>query len=367
MNHLREIASSARSAAPLCAIILDGENPWENFADGGQRFLMELYRRLTRDEKLATTTFHDYFSQSSPAVTLKTLHTGSWINADFDIWIGSPEENRAWELLGQTRDFLHSKVARREIARDTHEKALGEIYAAEGSDWFWWYGDDFVTENSALFDQSFRCHLENVYRMLNAPIPDVLNVPIGGTQPSGVLQEPSDLIQPQIDGQVTSYYEWAGAGIYEPVRAMTTMYQGEQLVKAIYYGFDASTFYVRIDFRQGVEIPPRVNLSVDFQRPRAMSLIISELTKANISCEIVDPSQKRILRVGSTEGMQLCYKSILELAMPLTLLAWRPDEPIAFSVRMTRGKVELERHPAGSGTITAVIPSTQFGLKSWQA
>ena len=367
MDHLREIARNARAAAPLCAIILDGENAWENFGDGGQRFLTELYRQLTRDEKFVTTTFHDYFSGESSVVALNTLHTGSWINADFDIWIGSSEENRAWELLGQTRDFLQSKADRQEITREQHERALEEIYAAEGSDWFWWYGDDFVTENNVLFDQSFRSHLENVYRILGGPVPDALNIPIGDTQPRGVLREPSDLIQPQIDGEVTSYYEWVGSGVYEPVRAMTTMYQGEHLVKALYFGFDATTFYLRIDFKQGDEIPAGASLSVDFQRPLAKSLIVRELSGPDISCEIMDELKKRTQHGGGiSESVRLAFKSVLELAIPLTVIGWHADETGAFSVRINLGKMEIERHPAG-GAITVAVPGGQFELKGWRA
>jgi alpha-amylase/alpha-mannosidase (GH57 family) len=365
MDHLREVARNARATAPLCTIILDGENAWENFADGGQRFLTELYRQLTRDEKFVTTTFHDYFSEKSSVVALKTLYTGSWINADFDIWIGSSEENRAWALLGQTRDFLQSKADRQEITHDQHEKALEEIYAAEGSDWFWWYGGDFLTENSALFDQSFRGHLENVYRILGAPVPDVLNIPIGDTQPRGVLREPSDFIQPQIDGKITSYYEWVGAGVYEPVRAMTTMYQGEQLIRAIYFGFDTATFYLRVDFRQGAEIPDGMSLSVDFLRPHAKSLIIRQLSGPDISCEIVDESHKGAQHGGTGEPVRLGFKSILELAIPLTVLDWRPDDTGVFSVCMNQGKMEIERHPAG-GAIRITIPGSEIDLKSWR-
>jgi alpha-amylase/alpha-mannosidase (GH57 family) len=365
MDHLREIArSNAHAADPLCAIILDGENAWENFADGGQRFLTELYRRLTQDKKFVATTFHDCFSGAASVVALDTLHTGSWINADFDIWIGSSEENRAWELLGQTRDFLQSKADRHEIKSDQHDKALEEIYAAEGSDWFWWYGDDFVTDNNALFDEAFRSHLENVYRILAAPVPDALNIPIGDTQPRGVLREPADLIQPQIDGEVTSYYEWVGAGIYEPFRAMTTMYQGEQLVKAVYFGFDATTFYLRIDFRPAADISAATSLAVDFLQPHPISFIVRDLTAQDTSCEILDESRQCVQQGGATEAVRFAFKTILELAIPLSTLRSRPDDTGAFCISLTHGKIQLERHPA-AGTITVAIPGLQFHLKSW--
>ena len=110
--------------------------------------------------------------------SLTTLHTGSWIGSNFDIWIGEEEENRAWDLLGETRAFLQQQIDAGALAGPRQERALREIYAAEGSDWFWWYGPDFSTENDALFDDLFRQHLKNVYAICGEPAPAALEAPI---------------------------------------------------------------------------------------------------------------------------------------------------------------------------------------------
>jgi hypothetical protein len=47
---------------------------------------------------------------------------------------------------------------------------------AEGSDWFWWYGDDHSSEHDLEFDELFRRHVRNVYRALEKPIPEELFV-----------------------------------------------------------------------------------------------------------------------------------------------------------------------------------------------
>ena len=39
--------------------------------------------------------------------------------------------------------------------------AREEVLIAEGSDWFWWYGDDHSSLNEAEFDDLFRRHLRN--------------------------------------------------------------------------------------------------------------------------------------------------------------------------------------------------------------
>ena len=55
-------------------------------------------------------------------------------------------------------------------------EAREEMLIAEGSDWFWWYGDDHSSAHDLEFDDLFRRHLRNVYRLLQRPIPDELFV-----------------------------------------------------------------------------------------------------------------------------------------------------------------------------------------------
>ena len=177
MYHLGEIVSATQSKTePLLAIILDGENAWENFPDGGEEFLNLWYRELAQSKGWRTTTLTAYMQRPISRHRLKQLYSGSWIAANFDVWIGEAEENSAWELLGETRQFWeeHRAKVSPEIAREVWI----EIYAAEGSDWFWWYGSDFDTENDALFDELFRTHLQNVYRLCGATPPDALFRPI---------------------------------------------------------------------------------------------------------------------------------------------------------------------------------------------
>jgi len=78
-----------------------------------------------------------------------------------------PEDNQAWELLGQARAALQ-----RAPASPEREKAYQACLAAEGSDWFWWYGDDFTTENAPEFDALFRRNVAQVFRRLGLAEPE---------------------------------------------------------------------------------------------------------------------------------------------------------------------------------------------------
>jgi alpha-amylase/alpha-mannosidase (GH57 family) len=172
----------------IVTVILDGENAWGGYPNDGVRFLRALYRQLAEhDHEIRTVTFRGWLDgdpargiAAHPVASLSRVHdlfTGSWIDeagsapgVDLGTWIGEHEENRAWELLGAAR----TRVA----ARGEPAGAIEAILAAEGSDWFWWYGDDQHTEHEPLFDELFRGHLAAAYRACGDTPPAELTEPL---------------------------------------------------------------------------------------------------------------------------------------------------------------------------------------------
>lgn len=75
------------------------------------------------------------------------------------------------DLLGETRNFLVEYLKNNSVAEDTQKKAWEEIYAAEGSDWFWWFGEPNNSAHDSVFDQQFRLRLQNVYTLLGEKYP----------------------------------------------------------------------------------------------------------------------------------------------------------------------------------------------------
>ena len=68
-----------------------------------------------------------------------------------------------------------------------------------------------------------------------------------------VLIEPTGAITPVIDGEVTSYFEWIGAGIYRVDERSGSMHGKKFLVKEVYFGTDGASFFLRVDFHPGYE------------------------------------------------------------------------------------------------------------------
>ncbi|MEY5063274.1 MAG: hypothetical protein RLZZ112_1238, partial [Verrucomicrobiota bacterium] len=156
--HLEHIAHVMPKGG-VVTLALDGENAWEAFPDSGESFLHEFYGRLSHSGRIRTQTLGGYLDGKEGALAGR-IHSGSWIGGNFDIWIGDPEENRAWDWIRRTREFLKQAESRNHLPEETKKAAWEDLYAAEGSDWFWWYGPDFQTDSDLIFDALFRTRLQ---------------------------------------------------------------------------------------------------------------------------------------------------------------------------------------------------------------
>lgn len=169
----------------VLTIALDGENAWENYPNNGNDFRRLLYRRLTEEQRkgtLKTVLFSELLSE--PSLPIARLGTGGWAG-DFAMWAGEPEENEAWDRLSRARQAV---LAFKEKGGDPRavEQAMGLIYAAQASDWFWWYGQDTGFPNNPPFDEAFRALLQAVYRTLGQKPPEELFIAVQPpAQPQG--------------------------------------------------------------------------------------------------------------------------------------------------------------------------------------
>ena len=161
----------------VVTIILDGENAWEYYPHNGHYFLDHLYARLEEHERVRPACFVDLTGLSS-CRKLKKMCAGSWVYGSFSTWIGQKDKNLAWELLAATKDAYDAVIANGMLDEATYEIATRQLAIAEGSDWFWWFGDIHSPASVSDFDKLFRAQLENLYTILHLPVPDRLSDPV---------------------------------------------------------------------------------------------------------------------------------------------------------------------------------------------
>lgn len=168
----------------IVSIILDGENAWGAYQRQARPFLHALYAALAGDPEIRTVTFREYL-EGNPArqvpahpiaelPKVSDLFEASWIDEngsapgnDLGTWIGEVEENRGWDHLREAREWLD----RIKATPEQYPKAFEALYAAEGSDWFWWFGEDQASDSDAEFDDLFRDHVKAIYRALRRTPP----------------------------------------------------------------------------------------------------------------------------------------------------------------------------------------------------
>lgn len=171
LKHLENIYLSFKNEDVLVVIAMDGENAWEYYRNDGHDFLELLYQKISESKFIQTTTISEYLKTHRPKSEIKRLAAGSWIYGNFGKWIGNPYKNKAWEWLVEARNKLE-EAAKSQNHKVTSQ-AWKQIYIAEGSDWFWWYGD-----GEANFDRLFRMHLSNFYALIGSEAPAYLKNPL---------------------------------------------------------------------------------------------------------------------------------------------------------------------------------------------
>jgi alpha-amylase/alpha-mannosidase (GH57 family) len=166
------------------SVILDGENCWEYYWNNGFEFLDRFYAALASTPEIRPVTFSEAVacSRRDALPRLTKLTAGSWIEGNFQIWIGHPEDNAAWDALYAAKQTLNEARARNATGV---EAAHEELMIAEGSDWCWWYGDEHFSAQQDIFDELYRMHLSEVYRKLSLPVPENLMQPISGRFSNG--------------------------------------------------------------------------------------------------------------------------------------------------------------------------------------
>jgi alpha-amylase/alpha-mannosidase (GH57 family) len=270
VGHLEAIARSLKTHQSsgshalehpwLVTIALDGENCWEYYPEDGKPFLEALYHTLSEQSAIKLVTVSEFLEEFPATATLPSdrLHSGSWVDGSFTTWIGDPAKNRAWDLLTQARIVLANHP---EATEDVNPEAWEALYAAEGSDWFWWFGEGHSSNQDAMFDQLFREHLAALYTALNEPVPLDVRQPVEAHIAKGD-HLPQSFIHPVVDGRGDEQ-DWEKAGRIEIGGARGTMHQ-HTIVQRLWYGVDHLNFYLRLDFntgsKPGIDIPPEVHM-----------------------------------------------------------------------------------------------------------
>lgn len=337
----RRYADATGGEAATVSVILDGENAWEYYPGGGRPFLRALYGALDRATDIQTVTMTEA-AGGGRVQLLESIFPGSWINGDFYIWIGHRDDHRAWDQLSSARTVFDERAAAIDTA--SRDRALEELLIAEGSDWFWWYGDDHSSDHDADFDDLFRRHLRNAYVALGATVPEELFATNISTGSGPFFLQPSGPLSVILDGRDTSYLEWVGAvspSLAKPGGAMHEV-TAAALVAEVRVGVSHDALCVRLE------------------GPRLAAM----LSDGSASLALVIGGDD--VRVIPIEWAWIGVGTLIEMAVPFDRLVTGPAE-IQFGIQVRDGSGNLiETLPHGR-CWTIAVPGSASSASDWQA
>jgi alpha-amylase/alpha-mannosidase (GH57 family) len=366
-NHLvQSIRESARPVLErgkdaVISIILDGENAWEYYPQSGREFLRRFYDGLQRDPLIEPVTISEAIARhkESNFNRLDRLVPGSWINANFNVWIGAPEDNKAWDLLAEARDYYDRNADR--VSDVQRQLAWEELLIAEGSDWNWWYGPEHHSANDRDFDELYRKHLSNVYTALEGVPPEELAVPIASGYVRPSYHPQTAFVSATVDGFVSGYFEWMGAASYTSDQRTSAMHGKQFLLDAVYAGLDAESVSARLDFHEKLPDGP-YQIMVHFEVSRdaknqnsdvnTYRLVVDAQDQSLLQWALTNGGERNLLASSQanddhpgTRGVEVALGEIFEMRVPFDLIGAVHDSRIRLRLAVWRDQLPADSLP----------------------
>ncbi len=351
----------------VVSIILDGENAWESYPRSGREFLRRLYDAIQQDSVYEALTVSEAIEREPSPARLRSIFPGSWINANFDVWIGAPEDNLAWDHLSAARDFFAAHADK--ASPEKKSLAYEELLIAEGSDWNWWYGPEHHSVNDRDFDDLYRKHLANVYLALDAAPPLVLAEPISAAPAKVRFTPQSAHIHPLIDGKDISYFDWLGAATHVADQQSSAMHGQVFLLDKGYAGIDDENLYCRLDFIE----PPATWATDDTRLVVTVEPVTNGEAGAVVRLEANIAQGKlhdwTLIKNGHGKsdanelahyGIAVAMDSIFECQIPLALLGAAPGSLLHIRFSLWRNGLPLDSLPQEGSIDVRVVTDAEL-------
>jgi alpha-amylase/alpha-mannosidase (GH57 family) len=350
-SRLRLLGEKVSGNQPLTVcLFLDGENAWEYYPGNGREFLREFYRRIESDPDFRALTAGEAIAAAAEIPTNTGIFPASWINANFDVWIGHSEDVTAWELLWDAREVYARAVDAYQKGRPgaPTETALKQAHdallAAEGSDWCWWFGPEHSTPNDAEFDALYRKHLTGIYLALGQVAPEELAKPIKRRPEHAFQLAPTGFLRVKVDGRESSYFEWLGAGLYSPERRGGSMHGRVFYLREMRYGFEENRLCIRIDhFAETMSEldDPQFRITVGAAEEL---VIVVKLQRGRIQGFAVEKARLCLLKLESVAVA--AFDRVLEVAIHRDQLDLQGQSRLMLGVALWHGGLPVDVLPA---------------------
>jgi hypothetical protein len=144
-------------------------------------------------------------------------------------------------------------------------------------------------------------------------------------------QPPTGPVRPTLDGEITSYFEWLGAGVYRVDNRTGAMHGQRFFVQELRYGSDGQNLYLRLDFVENALLSIQgIELRIGVQRLTAGS----------------EPAIRVVSLTGTAEGVEAACTRVCEVKVSLAPLGILLGHSLRFQVSLWQSGLPMDALPA---------------------
>jgi len=180
------------------------------------------------------------------------------------------------------------------------------------------------------------------------------------------MTAPLALLNPSIDGLVTDFFEWRGAGRLETQPPLGAMWKAEGVLTDILFGWSLDRLYLRLDPDE-LPQPRQAGLTVELQLQTpehlyrlSFSLVPSEPEQFVLSQK---PGSGSWQEIGSYQS--ICHRKVIELAVPFKDLDLTSGQEVRMTILVLEHRLEIARYPHHKPA-TFLVPGPEFEANLWR-
>jgi len=181
-----------------------------------------------------------------------------------------------------------------------------------------------------------------------------------------LVTAPLALLNPSIDGLVTDFFEWRGAGRIKTQPPLGAMWKAVGVLTDIQFGWSLDQLYLRLDPDEQLQTR-EAGLTVELQLQTPEHLYHLSFCLAPSGPDQFLLSQK--LPSGSWQEIgpyqSICHRNIVELAVPFKDLQLTPGQELRMTILVLEHRLEVARYPHHKPA-TLLLPGPEFEANLWR-
>jgi hypothetical protein len=181
-----------------------------------------------------------------------------------------------------------------------------------------------------------------------------------------LVTAPLRLLNPSIDGLVTDFFEWRGAGRITTQPPLGAMWKAEGVLTDIQFGWSLDHLYLRLDPDERPQQPQaELKVELQLQTPEQLYRLAFVLGTPGpnqflLSQRLTDGSWQEIGPYGS-----LSYRNIVELAVPFKDVQLTAGQEFRMTILVLEHGLEIARYPHHKPA-TFLVPGPEYEANLWR-